>query len=153
MSLQKLFLLFAGCLARSVYAIRRREAAALLIQKHVRKWLLRRVFLQVHSAVLIIQSSIRGFSARRKFTHLREHRAALLIQVLNICGTFFFHIVDETSCMINSDYVFLSSSLSASQALTISYEFSINFFSAQKFLCYHYQNYVGTDQFTSYCEF
>lgn len=69
-----------GCLARSIYEIRRQVASAILIQKHARKWLLRRAFLQVHSAVLIIQSSIRGFSVRHNFMHIKEHKAVVLIQ-------------------------------------------------------------------------
>jgi len=71
----------AGCLARIVYSTRRQAAAALLIQKHVRKWLLHRAFLQIRSAVLIIQSTVRGFSVRQKLMRLKEDRAAILIQV------------------------------------------------------------------------
>lgn len=65
-----------------MYAIKRQEVAMLLIQNYTRRWLLRRYFLHVRSAALIIQSSIRGYSACKRFVIMMEHRAAIRIQVI-----------------------------------------------------------------------
>ena len=73
--------MLAGCLARKIYVVKRETAAALLIQKCVRSWLFRHAYLELHSAAIIIQSSIRGFSTRKMFLHGKEHKAATLIQV------------------------------------------------------------------------
>jgi myosin V len=64
-----------------MFAIRRETAAAIIVQKYVRRWLLRRAYHQACLAALFIQSYIRGFIARRYFSAIREHRAALYIQV------------------------------------------------------------------------
>lgn len=77
------FLLFLGCLSRRMFATKRRIAAAVSIQKHVRRWLLRRTFLQVYSAVVVIQSSIRSSIGRQRYVCIKEHRAAVFIQVLS----------------------------------------------------------------------
>ncbi|XP_066332641.1 protein OPAQUE1 [Miscanthus floridulus] len=69
-----------GCLARKMYAIRRETAAAVIVQKYVRRWLLRRAHLQACLAALLIQSYIRGFIARRYFSAIREHKAATVLQ-------------------------------------------------------------------------
>ncbi|OAY85788.1 Myosin-15 [Ananas comosus] len=71
-----------GCLARSIYSIKRETAAAVSIQKYIRGWLLRQAFLQVSSAALLVQSCIRGFLTRQKFARIKEHRGAILIQAL-----------------------------------------------------------------------
>ncbi|XP_028556218.1 protein OPAQUE1 [Dendrobium catenatum] len=69
-----------GCLARSLLAMRRCEAAALRIQTHARRWLSQLAFLKLHSAALIIQSSIRSFTTRQKLVCMKEHKAAILVQ-------------------------------------------------------------------------
>ncbi|PKA47048.1 hypothetical protein AXF42_Ash011722 [Apostasia shenzhenica] len=69
-----------GCLARSIYAMRRQEAASLLIQKYARRWLSRQTFERFYSAALVIQSSVRSFTACKKFACIRERKAAMLIQ-------------------------------------------------------------------------
>ncbi|WVZ73418.1 hypothetical protein U9M48_021725 [Paspalum notatum var. saurae] len=65
-----------GCLARKMYTIRREAAAAIIVQKYARRWLLRRAHQQACLAALLIQSYIRGFIARRYFSAIREHKAA-----------------------------------------------------------------------------
>ncbi len=72
---------FAGCLARKMYMVKRETAAAIIVQKYVRRWRLHRTYQQAHSAALLIQSCIRGFIARRYFSVIREQKAALVIQV------------------------------------------------------------------------
>ncbi|CAO2047305.1 unnamed protein product [Urochloa humidicola] len=69
-----------GCLARKMYAIRRETAAAVIVQKYVRRWLLRRAHLEACLAALLIQSYVRGFITRRYFSAIREHKAATVIQ-------------------------------------------------------------------------
>ncbi|KAG2654452.1 protein OPAQUE1 [Panicum virgatum] len=69
-----------GCLARKMYAIRRETAAAVIVQKYVRRWLLRRAHLQACLAALLIQSYVRGCITRRYFSAIREHKAATVIQ-------------------------------------------------------------------------
>lgn len=65
-----------------MYVEKRESAAAISIQKYVRKWLLRRAYSKLFSAAIILQSNIRGFLARQRFLHGKEHRAAVKIQVL-----------------------------------------------------------------------
>ncbi|XP_052169073.1 protein OPAQUE1-like [Oryza glaberrima] len=72
-----------GCLARKMYMVKREMAAAIIVQKYVRRWRLHRTYQQAHSAALLIQSCIRGFIARRYFSVIREQRAALVIQAAN----------------------------------------------------------------------
>ncbi|KAF2947234.1 hypothetical protein DAI22_02g354400 [Oryza sativa Japonica Group] len=71
-----------GCLARKMYMVKRETAAAIIVQKYVRRWRLHRTYQQAHSAALLIQSCIRGFIARRYFSVIREQKAALVIQSL-----------------------------------------------------------------------
>ncbi|KAJ9702125.1 hypothetical protein PVL29_004049 [Vitis rotundifolia] len=69
-----------GCHARNIYAAKREAAAALLLQKYVRRWLLRNAYMQLYSASVLLQSSIRGFSIRQRFLYQKKHRAATRIQ-------------------------------------------------------------------------
>ncbi|VVA11712.1 PREDICTED: myosin-15 [Prunus dulcis] len=69
-----------GCLARVLYALKREAAAAILIQKHVRRWLLKEAYMELYSAATVIQSNIRGFSIRQRFLHGKKHKAATFIQ-------------------------------------------------------------------------
>lgn len=71
----------AGYLSRNRFAAMRDTAAAIVIQKYFRCWFFRHSYMQLHSACLLIQSSIRGFSTRRKFMFRKEDKAATLIQV------------------------------------------------------------------------
>lgn len=73
--------MFEGFLARALYAVKRETAAAIFIQKHVRRWLLRHAYVELYSAVVTLQSNIRGFSTRQRFVHGKKHKAATLIQV------------------------------------------------------------------------
>ena len=73
-----------GCLSRNAYAARRNAAAAVLVQKHARRWLSRCAYVKLVSAALVIQSCLRADSARLNFAHQKEHRAVSLIQVPRI---------------------------------------------------------------------
>ncbi|XP_062160286.1 myosin-15 [Alnus glutinosa] len=69
-----------GYLARKMYAAKRETAAAFLIQKYVRRWLLRCAYVKLCSAAILIQSNIRAFSTRQRFLHGKKHKAVTLIQ-------------------------------------------------------------------------
>lgn len=71
----------AGCLAREVYAAKRETAAAVSIQKYVRRWLLSCAYMKLCSAAIVIQSNVRGFTIRQRFLQGKRHKAATLIQV------------------------------------------------------------------------
>ncbi|RWW13039.1 hypothetical protein GW17_00023269 [Ensete ventricosum] len=88
------FLLFLGCSSRRMFASKRRIAAVVSIQKHVRRWLLRRTFLQVCSAVVVIQSSIRSSIDQQRYMSLKEHRAVVLIQVFFLIMLILYLIKD-----------------------------------------------------------
>ena len=64
-----------------MYIVVREEAAVVLIQTHIRSWILKQAYLQLHVASVTIQSCIRGFTIRQRFLHGKKHRAATLIQV------------------------------------------------------------------------
>ena len=70
-----------GCLARVVFAAKRETAAAVSIQKYVRKWLLRCAYMKLCSAAIVIQSNVCGFIIRQRFLQGKKHKAATLIQV------------------------------------------------------------------------
>ncbi|KAL5995333.1 hypothetical protein ACLOJK_025391 [Asimina triloba] len=72
--------LVVSCLARNVFAAKRQIAAAVTIQKYSRRWQTRRAYMQLCSAVIFMQASIRTFSVRCVFQQRKEERAALLIQ-------------------------------------------------------------------------
>ncbi|KAH9805030.1 Myosin-15 [Citrus sinensis] len=75
-----------GCLARKLYGVKRETAAAISLQKYVRRWLSRHAFLKLSLAAIVIQSNIRGFSIRERFLHRKRHKAATVIQVANEAG-------------------------------------------------------------------
>ena len=58
----------------------KRQRAATLIQKIVRRWIAIRLFVQARAAAVKIQSTYRMHVASRQTARLRENRAALRIQ-------------------------------------------------------------------------
>lgn len=69
-----------GCLARTLYEVKQKTMAAIIMQKYLRGWLIRSGYGKVRAAAIAIQSSIRGFAVRQKFLYGKKHRAAILIQ-------------------------------------------------------------------------
>ncbi|KAL8208635.1 hypothetical protein R6Q57_008047 [Mikania cordata] len=69
-----------GYLARVTCDAKRKDAAAILMQKYIRGWLLRNAYTQKYLCALLLQAGIRGFITRHRFLHIREHRAATVIQ-------------------------------------------------------------------------
>ncbi|KAH9320576.1 hypothetical protein KI387_015215, partial [Taxus chinensis] len=68
-----------GWLGRKLYEVVRREAASIILQKHTRRWLLQRAYIDLHYAVNILQTGIRSYFARQEY-HLRR----LTLAVVNI---------------------------------------------------------------------
>ncbi|XP_043239041.1 unconventional myosin-Vb-like isoform X1 [Amphibalanus amphitrite] len=58
----------------------RLRACGIMIQKHVRGWLLRKRYQTVRGATCTLQRWVRGFMARRRVRHLRRTAAAVLLQ-------------------------------------------------------------------------
>ncbi|XP_037069496.1 LOW QUALITY PROTEIN: unconventional myosin-Vb-like [Pollicipes pollicipes] len=58
----------------------RLRACGIMIQKHVRGWLLRKRYRTVRGATCTLQRWVRGFLARRRTRHMRRTRAAVLLQ-------------------------------------------------------------------------
>ncbi|XP_029469861.1 unconventional myosin-Va-like isoform X2 [Rhinatrema bivittatum] len=54
--------------------------ACVLIQKTLRRWMVRRSYLRLRLAAIAIQKYTRGFLARRLARHLRQTRAAVVLQ-------------------------------------------------------------------------
>ncbi|KAG0499463.1 hypothetical protein HPP92_004154 [Vanilla planifolia] len=83
---------YQGYLSRSLFKLKKTNWAATLIQKYIRRWLSRHAFLHLHSATLLIQSSIRIFSKHLELLHWKEQSAAIFIQahwkMLKACSTF-----------------------------------------------------------------
>ncbi|KAK9683914.1 hypothetical protein RND81_10G174600 [Saponaria officinalis] len=69
-----------GCLSRIMLNKKREGVAAVLLQTFVRGWLAKKSYAQLYTSATIVQSCIRGFSARQRFMLGKEHRAAMLIQ-------------------------------------------------------------------------
>ncbi|XP_071098869.1 unconventional myosin-Va-like isoform X3 [Haliotis cracherodii] len=56
------------------------RACGVMIQKHIRGWLLRRKYQRIRKSVLLVQRFGRGLLARRMAVHLRQTHAAIVIQ-------------------------------------------------------------------------
>lgn len=69
-----------GCLARNTHTAMQEAAAAIVMQKYVRRWQSMRTYIRLHSCSVKVQSIIRGFLTRKKAVNWKEHRAATLIQ-------------------------------------------------------------------------
>lgn len=70
-----------GTLARKLYECMRREAAAVKIQKNMRRHRARESYLQLQAAAITLQTGLRAMSARKEFRFRKETKAAVYIQV------------------------------------------------------------------------
>jgi myosin V len=68
-------------LARKIYEMMRRKAAALKVQKNLRKYFARKSYLQLQGSALTLQAGLRAMSGRKEFRFRKETKAAILIQV------------------------------------------------------------------------
>ncbi|CAN1217160.1 XI-I [Linum perenne] len=69
-----------GSLARKIYSQKRKTAAAITVQKWVRRWQMQHAYLKMGSAAVVIQSIICGYLSRLRFRNRRRNKAASLIQ-------------------------------------------------------------------------
>uniref|UniRef100_A0A0E0M7C0 Myosin motor domain-containing protein n=1 Tax=Oryza punctata TaxID=4537 RepID=A0A0E0M7C0_ORYPU len=69
-----------GCLARNVLDAKRQIAAAVSVEKYARRWFCRCEYLHLRSSALVIQSGVRYMLAIRKLLHLKNNKAATIIQ-------------------------------------------------------------------------
>lgn len=58
----------------------RREAAALRIQKHVRRYQAQKSYMQLQLSAIVIQAGLRAMDARNEFWFRRKTKAAIIIQ-------------------------------------------------------------------------
>ncbi|MCH87583.1 myosin-H heavy chain-like, partial [Trifolium medium] len=67
-------------LACKLYQNMRREAAAVKIQKHVRRHESRKGYIKLHASVLTLQTALRAIAARKEFRFKKQTKAATIIQ-------------------------------------------------------------------------
>ncbi|TVU34255.1 hypothetical protein EJB05_16086, partial [Eragrostis curvula] len=80
-----------GSLARKLYECKRREAAAIKIQKNLRRHKARESYLQLQAAAITLQTGLRAMSARKEFRFRKETRAAIHIQARWRCHRDYSH--------------------------------------------------------------
>ena len=68
-------------MARKLYGCMRWEAAAVKIQKNMRRHKARESYLQLQAAAITLQTGLRAMSARKEFRFRKETKAAVHIQV------------------------------------------------------------------------
>lgn len=71
----------AGRLACKLFENLKREAAAVKIQKHTRKYHARKAYKSLHVSVLVFQTGLRAMAARNQFRFRKQTKAAIIIQV------------------------------------------------------------------------
>lgn len=74
---------FTGFIARVAYESKKKEAAALLIQRYARRRIQQQNYLRLYSAAVLMQAVIRGLAVQQNLLQKKQHRAALRIQVRN----------------------------------------------------------------------
>lgn len=87
--IHSLYANFISCLisaqvARRIFECKRREAAALIIQKDARMFFKRKAHVTLRYSAVVIQSGMRGMTARNALIFLRRNKAATIIQVFHV---------------------------------------------------------------------
>ncbi|XP_011002934.1 PREDICTED: myosin-11 [Populus euphratica] len=72
--------LWRGRLACKIFDRMRREAAAIKIQKHTRKYAARTAYKKLHVSALVVQTGLRAMIARKEFRFRKRTKAATIIQ-------------------------------------------------------------------------
>lgn len=72
--------LWRGKLARKLYELIKREAAAIKIQKNVRGYHARKTYTQLRSSAIVVQAALRAMAARNEFRFRKQTKAAIIIQ-------------------------------------------------------------------------
>ena len=70
-----------GKLACKLFKNLKREAAAVKIQKHARRFEARTAYKRLQSSVLVVQTGLRAMAARNEFRFRKQTKAAIIIQV------------------------------------------------------------------------
>lgn len=70
-----------GRLACKLFDHLRKEAAAVKIQKNIRRYESRKAYKELNVSVLILQTAIRAAAARKKFRFKKQTKASVIIQV------------------------------------------------------------------------
>lgn len=78
------YFLFSGELTRHIYESMRREASCLRIQTDLRMYLARKMYKELCSSAVSVQTGMRGMSARNELRFRRQTKAAIMIQVFFI---------------------------------------------------------------------
>lgn len=60
----------------------RRQAAALKIQKHIKRHQARVAYQKLHISALVLQTGLRAMAARREFRSMNLNKNATLLQVI-----------------------------------------------------------------------
>lgn len=76
-------LLNIGRLACKLYENMRREAAAVKIQKNLRRYFARKSFLLLRSSAIALQTGLRAMTARNDFRFKKQTKASIHIQVMH----------------------------------------------------------------------
>lgn len=74
--------LWIGILARKLYEQLRQEAAALMIQKNFRRYIVLKSYSTVRSSAITLQTGLRAMTARNEFRFRKQTKAAIIVQVL-----------------------------------------------------------------------
>ncbi|EXC31921.1 Myosin-J heavy chain [Morus notabilis] len=69
-----------GELARKLYNKRKREAAAVKIQKNLRRCVARKDFHRIKSSAIVLQTGLRAMVSRDDFRYRRQSKAAVILQ-------------------------------------------------------------------------
>jgi myosin-5 len=77
-----LLLLLPGELARKLYELLKRDAAAVKIQRDLRRFLARKSYIGTKFSMLILQTGLRAMVARNEFRYRERKKAATIIQVI-----------------------------------------------------------------------
>lgn len=64
----------------------REEAASIRIQKNVRAHTARRLYINLQTSAMFIQTGLRAMAARNEYRYRRRTRAAIIIQVIELSG-------------------------------------------------------------------
>lgn len=74
-----------GRLARKLYLSMRRSAAAVKIQKNLRRHISIKSYKKLQSSAITLQSGLRKMSACNDFRFKKQTKAAIIIQVHCVC--------------------------------------------------------------------
>ncbi|KAM6592253.1 hypothetical protein CsatA_014858 [Cannabis sativa] len=72
--------LFIGKMARNSYKTKKREVAAVKIQKNLRRTLARKDYKQIKSSAIVLQTGLRAMVSRDEFRSRRQSNAAIVLQ-------------------------------------------------------------------------